>query len=94
MRRGVAIQWMLVLIPFLSISAVAQTTKSQWSIEEATPGSIQYSQLMPETTQSLNMVNEGLLVLQEDGLYAEGIQGRQLIASRESLGLTLSLIHI
>lgn len=96
MRRSVTIQWMLALIPLiasLSISAVAQTTKSRWSIEEATPGSIQYAQLMPESTQSLNMVNEGLLVLQEDGLYAEGIQGRQLIASRESLGLTPYYMH-
>ena len=93
MRHSVMIQWMLVLIPFLSISAMAQTTKSPWTIEEATPGSIQYSRLMPETTPSLNMVNEGLLILQEDGLYAEGIKGKQLIATRESLGDTPYYMH-
>lgn len=96
-RRGVGL-WLALLTAMVgllvgSLNVYAQEGKERWTIEEATPGSIQYSRLMPEVSPSLNLVNEGLLILEEDGLYAEGVEARQLIASREALGDTPYYSH-
>lgn len=83
----------LLAIVASTASVTAQETKEKWTIEEATPGSFQYSMLMPAQSHSLNLVDEGLLMLEEDGLYAEGVEGRKLIATREALGATPYYMH-
>ncbi|MDO5017617.1 MAG: DPP IV N-terminal domain-containing protein [Porphyromonas sp.] len=75
-----------------AVTALAQSTE-RWTIEESTPGATQYYGQLPEQLPTLNMINEGILVYDDSGLYAEGFDGRQLIATREAMGETPYYIH-
>ena len=90
MSRGIwhRVAGFVALLPLL-LSATEEGMAQELqpiTIEQATPGSLQYSLLLPERLSVLGVLDEGLLLYERDGVYLTTGKGKELLLPFSAVG--------